>query len=103
MTLGGSHLILLVDMRQHLCYNTDVIKKGVVIMDKRLMKLYAHRLMWMDKYIKEHVADEDLIDCWLENGVPDGCDEESCIELVDAEFYIDCCKLFVDILYENDL
>ena len=99
MTLGGSHLILLVDMWSHLCYNTDVIKKGVVIMDKRLMKLYAHRLMWMDKYIKEHVADEDLIDCWLENGVPDGCDEESCIELVDAEFYIDCCKLFVDILY----
>lgn len=103
MTLGGSHLILLVDMRQHLCYNTDVIKKGVVIMDERLMKLYAHRLMWMDKYIKEHVADEDLIDCWLENGVPDGCDEESCEEIVDTEFYVDCCKLFAYILYENDL
>ena len=103
MTLGGSHLILLVDMRQHLCYNTDVIKKVVVIMDERLMKLYAHRLMWMDKYIKEHVADEDLIDCWLENGVPDGCDEESCEEIVDTEFYVDCCKLFAYILYENDL
>ena len=90
-------------MWSHLCYNTDVIKKGVVIMDKRLMKLYAHRLMWMDKYIKEHVADEDLIDCWLENGVPDGCDEESCEEIVDTEFYVDCCKLFAYILYENDL
>lgn len=32
-------------------------------MDERLRKLYARRLMWMDKYIKEHVADEDLIDC----------------------------------------
>lgn len=90
-------------MWPHLCYNTDVIKKGVVIMDKRLMKLYARRLMWMDKYIKEHVADEDLIDCWLENGVPDGCDLEGCEEIVDAEFYIDCCKLFASILYEDDL
>lgn len=72
-------------------------------MDERLRKLYARRLMWMDKYIKEYVADEDLIDCWLENGVPDGCDLESCIELVDTEFYIDCCKLFARILYENDL
>lgn len=90
-------------MWPHLCYNTDVIKKGVVIMDKTFRKLYARRLMWMDKYIKEHVANEDLIDCWLENGVPDGCDEESCEEIVDTEFYIDCCKLFASILYENDL
>ena len=72
-------------------------------MEERLRKSYARRLMWMDKYIKEHVADEDLIDWWLESGVPDGCDEESCIELVDTEFYIDCCKLFAYILYENDL
>lgn len=101
MTLGGSHLILLVDMWPHLCYNTDVIKKGVVIMDERLRKLYARRLMWMDKYIKEHVADEDLIDWWLESGVPDGCDEESCEEIVES--YVDCCKLFAYILYKNDL
>lgn len=72
-------------------------------MDERLRKLYARRLMWMDKYIKEHVADEDLIDCWLEEGVPDGCDLEGCIELVDTEFYSDCCKLFASILYEDDL
>lgn len=74
-------------------------------MDKILKELYARRLMWMDKYIKEHVANEDLIDCWLENGVPDGCDLEGCIELVDVdvEFYIDCCKLFASILYEDDL
>lgn len=72
-------------------------------MDEKLKKLYARRLIWMDKYIKEHVADEALIDCWLENGIPDGCDLEGCIELVDAEFYTDCCKLFADILYENDL
>ena len=72
-------------------------------MDKRLMELYAHRLMWMNKYIKEHVADEDLIDYWLATAVPDGCDLESCIEFVDTEFYIDCCKLFAYILYENDL
>lgn len=103
MALGGSHLILLVDTRPHLCYNTNVIKKGVVIMDKGLMELYARRLMWMDKYIKEHVADEDLIDYWLATAVPDGCDEESCKEIVDTEFYIDCCKLFAYILYENDL
>ena len=38
-------------------------------MDKVLKELYARRLMWMDKYIKEHVANEDLIDCWLENGI----------------------------------
>lgn len=72
-------------------------------MDKTFRKLYARRLMWMDKYIKEHVANEDLIDCWLENGVPDGCDEESCEEIVDVEFYINCCKLFASILYEDDL
>ena len=88
-------------MWPHLCYNTDVIKKGVVIMDERLRKLYARRLMWMDKYIKEHVADEDLIDWWLESGVPDGCDEESCEEIVES--YVDCCKLFAYILYKNDL
>lgn len=90
-------------MWSHLCYNTDVIKKGVVIMDmdERLRKLYARRLMWMDKYIKEHVADEDLIDWWLESGVPDGCDEESCEEIVES--YVDCCKLFAYILYKNDL
>lgn len=70
-------------------------------MDERLRKLYARRLMWMDKYIKEHVADEDLIDWWLESGVPDGCDEESCEEIVES--YIDCCKLFASILYEDDL
>lgn len=92
---------MLVDMWSHLCYNTDVIKKGVVIMDERLRKLYARRLMWMDKYIKEHVADEDLIDWWLESGVPDGCDEESCEEIVES--YVDCCKLFAYILYKNDL
>ncbi len=92
---------MLVDMWPHLCYNTDVIKKGVVIMDERLRKLYARRLMWMDKYIKEHVADEDLIDWWLESGVPDGCDEESCEEIVES--YVDCCKLFAYILYKNDL
>lgn len=90
-------------MWPHLCYNTGVIKKGVVIMDKGLMELYARRLMWMDKYIKEHVADEDLIDYWLATAVPDGCDLESCKEIVDTEFYIDCCKLFTYILYENDL
>lgn len=84
-------------------YNTDVIKKGVATMDKVLKELYARRLMWMDKYIKEHVANEDLIDCWLENGVPDGCDEESCEEIVDVEFYINYCKLFTSILYEDDL
>lgn len=72
-------------------------------MDERLRKLCARRLMWMDKYIKEHVADEDLIDYWLVNGVPDDCDEESCKEIVDIKFYTDCCKLFAYILYENDL
>lgn len=72
-------------------------------MDKGLMELYARRLIWMDKYIKEHVADEDLIDYWLATAVPDSCDEESCKEIVDTEFYIDCCKLFAYILYENDL
>lgn len=72
-------------------------------MDERLRKLCARRLMWMDKYIKEHVADEDLIDYWLVNGVPDGCDEESCKEIIDTGFYTDCCKLFAYILYENDL
>lgn len=71
-------------------------------MDKILMKLYARRLMWMDKYIKEHVADEDLIDYWLEYGVPDGCDEESCEEIVDTKFYTDCCKLFAYILFHDD-
>lgn len=96
---------MLVDMWPRLCYNTGVIKKGVATMDmdKGLMELYARRLMWMDKYIKEHVADEDLIDYWLATAVPDGCDEESCKEIVDTEFYIDCCKLFAYILYENDL
>lgn len=71
-------------------------------MDKGLMELYARRLMWMDKYIKEHVADEDLIDYWLATAVPDGCDEESCKEIVDTEFYIDCCKLFAHILFYDD-
>lgn len=94
---------MFIDMLPRSCYNTDVIKKGVVIMDERLRKLYARRLMWMDKYIKEHVADEDLIDCWLENGVPDSCDLEGCEEIVNVKFYIDCCKLFAYILYENDL
>ena len=94
---------MFIDTRPRSCYNTDVIKKGVVIMDmdERLRKLYARRLMWMDKYIKEHVADEDLIDWWLESGVPDGCDEESCEEIVES--YVDCCKLFAYILYKNDL
>ena len=94
---------MLVDLWPHLCYNTDVIKKEDATMAKVLKEHYARRLMWMDKYIKEHVANEDLIDCWLENGVPDGCDEESCEEIVDVEFYINCCKLFASILYEDDL
>ena len=34
-------------------------------MDKTFRKRYARRLRWMDKYSKEHVADEDLIDFWL--------------------------------------
>lgn len=71
-------------------------------MDEKLKKIYARRLMWMDKYVKEHVADEDLIDYWLVNGVPDGCDLEGCEEIVDEEFYIDCCKLFAYILFYDD-
>lgn len=89
-------------MWPRLCYNTNVIKKGVVIMNDGLKKLYAHRLMWMDKYIKEHVADEDLIDYWLVNGVPDGCDEEDLLQFIDADYYVDCCKLLAYILFYGD-
>ena len=71
-------------------------------MTEELKKLYAHRVMWMDKYIKEHVSDEDLIDYWLANAVPDGCDEESCVQFVDVDFYVDCCKLSAYILFYND-
>ena len=93
---------MLVDMWPRLCYNTGVIKKGVVIMDEKLKKLYAHRLMWMDKYVKEHVADEDLIDYWLVNGVPDGCDEEDLLQFIDADYYVDCCKLLAYMLFYDD-
>ena len=93
---------MLVDMRPRLCYNTGVIKKGVAIMNDGLKKLYAHRLMWMDKYIKEHVADEDLIDYWLANGVPDGCDEEDLLQFIDADYYVDCCKLLAYALFYDD-
>lgn len=71
-------------------------------MTKELNKLYAHRMMWMDKYIKEHVADEDLIDYWLVNGVPDGCEEKDLLQFVDVDYYIDSCKLFTYILFYND-
>lgn len=65
-------------------------------------EIYARRMMWMDEYIKEHVADEDLIDYWLASGVPDGCDLESCKELASFDNYIDCCRVFTYILYYND-
>lgn len=42
-----------------------------------------------DNFVRDHIGDEDLIDYWLEYGVPDHADDESLFEIA---FLDDCWK-----------
>jgi hypothetical protein len=39
----------------------------------------AEVLMWMDKYIR-NIGDEDILDWWLQEGVPDGSSFDDLLE-----------------------
>lgn len=49
----------------------------------------------MDKFIKNRIDDENIIDCWLMCGVPDGADEIDYREIAeDDELWLDVVKEF---------
>ena len=49
----------------------------------------------MDKFIKNRVGDESIIDCWLMCGVSDGADEIDYREIAeDDELWLDVVKEF---------
>lgn len=49
----------------------------------------------MDKFVKNRIDDESIIDCWLMYGVPDGADEIDYREIAeDDELWLDVVKEF---------
>lgn len=64
-------------------------------MSNELKILRMNILGGFDTYVREHVDDEDLIDYWLMDGVPDCCDEET-LEFIatDEECWLACVNAF---------
>jgi hypothetical protein len=68
--------------------------KGDLKMNKirKLKAKFAHE---MDIFIRENIDDEDLIEIWLTEGVPDGADEDYLYDLLECPGVWDnICKYF---------
>ena len=50
-----------------------------------LLILRANILGGMNEYVKE-LGDEDLLDLWLEEGIPDECDEDGLMEIAEDDY-----------------
>ena len=58
--------------------------------------LRANLLGGMDSYIREVIGDEDILEEWLVEGVPDKCDQETLMEIAEDKF------IFNDIVFLFD-
>jgi hypothetical protein len=48
-----------------------------------------------DKYIRNEIGDEDIIEYWITAGVPDGFDEADLLDIAkDNEAWLDCVQAF---------
>lgn len=57
--------------------------------------LRANILGGMNSYILDVVGDEDKIDIWFGDGIPDGCDEDDLLDIAaDDQDFKEICELF---------
>lgn len=62
---------------------------------KEIVEHRIYLVKEMDKFIKNRVGDESIIDCWLMCGVSDGADEIDYREIAeDDELWLDVVKEF---------
>lgn len=67
----------------------------MAITRKEIVEHRTYLAREMDKFIKNRVDDERIIDCWLMCGVPDGADETDYREIAeDDELWLDTVKEF---------
>lgn len=67
----------------------------MAITRKEIVKHRTYLTREMDKFIKNRVEDEQIINCWLMCGVPDGADETDYREIAeDDELWLDTVKEF---------
>lgn len=67
----------------------------MAITRKEIVEHRTYLAREMDKFIKNRVDDERIIDCWLMCGVPDGADETDYREIAeDDELWLDIVKEF---------
>ncbi len=72
-------------------------------MREALIELRVNQLKAMDQFVHE-VNDEELIDDWLKNGVPDEASEDDYEEIAaDDKLYYECVKIFKHIAIEDDV
>lgn len=70
-------------------------------MREALIELRVNQLKAMDKFVHE-VNDEELIEDWLTNGVPDEASEDDYDEIAaNDELYYGCVRLFKHVVIED--
>ena len=58
-------------------------------MRTELIKLRVKFLKDFDRYVRDEIGDEDIMDYWLERGVPDESDDEMLFEIAsDDELWV---------------
>lgn len=66
--------------------------------DEKLM-LKANTLGGMNAFVLDYIGDENVIEMWQRNAIPDGCDEEMLMEIAeDDELFCDCANWFAKCL-----
>ena len=64
-------------------------------MTEELVCTRALFLEQFDEYIRKHITDEEILEYWLERGVPDGADIEMLREIAeDEDWWIGIVKAF---------
>ena len=62
---------------------------------KEIVNLRTYLAKEMDKFVRNKIDDESIIECWLMCGVPDGADETDYREIAeDDELWPDIVKEF---------
>lgn len=55
--------------------------------------LRAKMLLMIDEYLRQNLVDENLFDCWLEEGVPDGTESWEELEDIEIEDFVEMWNL----------
>ena len=64
--------------------------------------LRAKMLLMIDEYLRQNLTDEDLFECWLEEGVPDGTKDWRDLEDLKVEDFVEMCNLAHHLLELED-